>query len=299
MGTVPSRELGGERSRWFQRDGYAVHYQATGEGEPALLLMHGFGASLFSWHKVMEPLSAFGRVIAYDRPGFGITERPLPGSWADPTPYGDDENIWTAAALAAEAGGSGNLVLVGHSAGGRLAVLAALRHPDKVAALVLVAPALGRHPGFPGWVRALAATRAGRLVGPRLLRWLIARAGRLIGLAWHDSSRLRQEDIEGYRLPLQARDWDRGLWEVVIASQPAALTGELGRLQMPVLFITGDDDRIVPAYETRANAARVPNGRMVVISECGHIPHEERPELFLAAVSSFLSTLSAGGEAGQ
>ncbi len=68
---------------------------------------------------------------------------------------------------------------------------------------------------------------------------------------------------------------------------------------MPVLFITGDDDRIVPANETRANAARVPNGRLVVISECGHIPHEERPELFLAAVSSFLSTLSAGGEAGQ
>ncbi|MDP2872135.1 MAG: alpha/beta fold hydrolase [Bacillota bacterium] len=210
---------------------YAVHYQGAGEGEPALLLVHGFGASVFSWHTVMGPLSALGTVIAYDRPGFGLTERPMPGSWTGRSPYGDEANIETAMALA-DAVGPRELVLVGHSAGGRLAVLTALSHPGRVSALVLVAPALGDHPRFPGWWRALAATPLARLLGPRLLRPLIARAGRLINLAWHDASPVSQEDIEGYRLPLRVRDWDRGLWEVLIAARPAGL-------KAPVLFTHG------------------------------------------------------------
>jgi pimeloyl-ACP methyl ester carboxylesterase len=88
------------------------------------------------------------------------------------------------------------------------------------------------------------------------------------------------------------RGWDQGLWEVVTALGGGAALPEarcaLEGLRMPVLFITGDDDRIVPTSETRKIAARLPGATLVVIPECGHLPQEERPDAFVQAVSSFV-----------
>lgn len=292
MSTQDPRDLAGAGSRWSKRAGYSVHYRLEGAGEPALLLLHGFGASVFSWRKVLGPLSALGTVIAYDRPGFGLTERPARGSWTGPSPYGDDANVETAIALC-DAMGVSKLIVVGHSAGGRLAVLIGQRHPERVSGLILAAPALGtRHHPLPGLLRLLAASAAGRRMGPALVRRFITRADKLLALAWHDRSLLSQEDYDGYRLPLSVRGWDQGLWEVVTALGGGAALPEarcaLEGLRMPVLFITGDDDRIVPTSETRKIAARLPGATLVVIPECGHLPQEERPDAFVQAVSSFV-----------
>ncbi len=54
-----------------------MHYKKYGDGEKVFILLHGFGASLFSWREIVEPLSQYGTVIAYDRPAFGLTERPM------------------------------------------------------------------------------------------------------------------------------------------------------------------------------------------------------------------------------
>ena len=51
---------------------------------PTFILLHGFGASTFSWREVMAPLAEAGQVIAYDRPGFGLTERPLTWEGVNP-----------------------------------------------------------------------------------------------------------------------------------------------------------------------------------------------------------------------
>ena len=64
-------------SRFIELNGLNVHYKQAGSGEPLIVLLHGFSASTFSWREVMQPLAAFGTVVAYDRPGFGLTERPL------------------------------------------------------------------------------------------------------------------------------------------------------------------------------------------------------------------------------
>lgn len=98
------------------------------------------------------------------------------------------------------------------------------------------------------------------------------------------------DDVRGYRLSLEARDREHGLWEVLLAAGPAGSPADkLDRLRMPVLFITGDDDRIVPAADTRAHAARVPHAKLVVVPACGHLPQEERPRLFVEAVGSFFA----------
>ena len=92
-GTVPERELADPDSRFVEVNGVMVHYKEMGQGEPVFILLHGFGASEFSWREVMEPLSTSGRVIAYDRPAFGLTERPMEGNWTGTNPYSVQGNV--------------------------------------------------------------------------------------------------------------------------------------------------------------------------------------------------------------
>ena len=75
--TRPVFDLADQGSRFVNIIGWNIHYIIHGKGEPTIILLHGFGASLFSWRDVIGPLSSFGTVVAYDRPAFGLTERPF------------------------------------------------------------------------------------------------------------------------------------------------------------------------------------------------------------------------------
>ena len=85
--TVPPQQLADPDSRFLDVNGIDVHFKQAGSGDPALLLLHGFAASTFSWREVMGSLSTNHTVVAFDRPAFGLTERPLRGEWGDQNPY--------------------------------------------------------------------------------------------------------------------------------------------------------------------------------------------------------------------
>jgi hypothetical protein len=70
--TVSARDLADAESRFVTVDGIELHYRDAGAGESVIVLLHGFGASTFSWREVIGPLSERGRVIAFDRPAFGL-----------------------------------------------------------------------------------------------------------------------------------------------------------------------------------------------------------------------------------
>ena len=108
---------------------------------------------------------------------------------------------------------------------------------------------------------------------------------------WHDPSKITPEIWEGYTRPLQAQDWDRALWELTVASHDLDLGQRLDEVGLPVLVITGDDDRIVPTEQSLRLAAELPDAQLVLIPDCGHVPHEECPAAFLEAVRAFLADL--------
>ena len=89
--TLPPTSLAGPDSLFIEIDGVSVHYEAWGippasdSIDTAFVLLHGFGASTFSWREVAGPLSERMPVVAFDRPAFGLTERPL--SWTGANPY--------------------------------------------------------------------------------------------------------------------------------------------------------------------------------------------------------------------
>jgi len=287
QGTLPAEQLADSDSLFAEVAGLTVHYKRTGQGEPVFILLHGFGASLFSWREVMAPFSRFGTVIAFDRPAFGLTERPLPGQWQGESPYSAESQVRLTLGLMDKLDVP-RAILVGNSAGGTIAMLTTLRAPERVQALILVSPAVYGGGGAPSWVRLLSDLPQVRRAGPLLVRSLVARLEASLPSAWHDPGKITPEVLAGYKKPLQVDNWDRAFLEFVLAGRRQDLEQQLDRFTLPVLVVTGDDDRWVPTAQSVRLSQELPDAQLVVIPNCGHVSHEECPQEFMAAVTDFM-----------
>jgi len=287
--TVPPHELADRDSRFIDVRGLNLHYKKSGGGEPTFLLLHGFGASVFTWRDVMAQIAIRGTVLAYDRPAFGLTERPI--EWQEWNPYSSSAQVGIALALLDEHKVR-NAILVGNSAGGTVAAQIASQAPDRVAALVLISPAIYQGGGPPNWARSLLRWPPLKSLGLRFIRSSFQDAGNsLAELAWHDPSRLDDETMAGYELPLRADNWDLGLWNFVVSSdRPSDLATALSETNIPVLIVTGDDDRVIPTSDSIRLAEEI-NARLDVFEACGHVPQEECPDQFMKSLNNFVDEL--------
>jgi pimeloyl-ACP methyl ester carboxylesterase len=292
-GTVPPEMLADPDSRFVDVEGVRIHYKQMGEGEPVLLLLHGFGASTFSWREVMAPLAETATVIAFDRPAFGLTERPMRGTdaWPGYNPYSYAAQPRLTVGLM-DALGVDTAVLVGNSAGGTVSVLTALAYPERIDALILVDAAVYTGGGSPPVLRPLLRTPQLDRLGPLFVRRIRSWSRDFGRSAWHDPSRIPPEFWEGYERPLRAENWDRALWELTRSAERPALADRLDEITLPVLVITGDDDRIVPTEQSIRLAEELPNAGLVVLEACGHVPQEECAQPWLEAVETFLGELN-------
>jgi pimeloyl-ACP methyl ester carboxylesterase len=286
--TVPAEQLADADSRFIEVNGINVHYKTFGQGEPTFILLHGFGASVFSWREVTGPLSKYGTVIAYDRPAFGLTERPL--KWEGESPYSLQSQVNLVIGFMDKLNVK-KAILVGNSAGGTVSLQVALQHPERVQALILVDAAVYAGGGAPAWVTPILKTPQLNHLGPLFARQLQAQGVEFIKTAWHDPSKITPDIFAGYEKPLQIENWDKALWQLTVASQSSDIVNRLSEITMPTLVITGDDDRIVPTEQSLRLAKEIPNAKLSVIAQSGHVPHEEHPIEFMQAVTDFLSTL--------
>jgi pimeloyl-ACP methyl ester carboxylesterase len=100
---------------------------------------------------------------------------------------------------------------------------------------------------------------------------------------------LTEQDIENYSKPLQVEGWDAALWEFTRASRPSGVENRLDEMDLPILVISGDDDRIVPKEESMRLADELSNASLAIMENCGHVPQEECPQAFWKAVGPFIS----------
>jgi pimeloyl-ACP methyl ester carboxylesterase len=302
--TVEPKALADRDSRFIDVGSVSVHYKVWGWPEATAtagptdtglarvdevaILLHGFGASTFSWEPVAARLGQRMPVMAFDRPGYGLTSRPL--TWTGPDPYSVDYQADLVIALMDRLGAK-KAVLIGHSAGAQVAALVAARYPTRVRALVLEDPAIFAG-GPPAFLQPLFRTPQMMRIGPLVSRQLGGKAGiDFIRSAWHDPSRITTATFDGYTKPLKSKDWDMALWLVTVAPRPADVPGIVSKVRAPTLVITGDDDRIVPPADSKRAAALIAGAGLVTVKECGHLPHEERPDAFIDAVGMFLDGL--------
>ncbi|KAG0617095.1 hypothetical protein M758_5G162900 [Ceratodon purpureus] len=269
-----------------------------------VVFIHGFGGGVFSWRHVMGTVAreVGCRAVAFDRPGWGLTTRPRRSEWAKkglPNPYELQTQVDLLVSFC-QGLGLTSVVLVGHSDGGLLALLAAAkslksRHSTQVEVkgLVLMGTSFTKEV-VPSLVRVLLHTTLGRHMLRPLLRSEIAKV--TTRRAWHDASKLTSETLDLYKAPLHVENWDKALSEISKAGMTtsvlsASSSAELVRCvaNMPALIVAGTRDNFVPIDSAQTLASQLPSSRLVAIPSCGHLPHEECPDALLSAMIPFVA----------
>jgi pimeloyl-ACP methyl ester carboxylesterase len=291
--TLPPRALADDDSRFEPFGGVDVHHRVAGDpSDPTIVLLHHFYGNVATWRHVQPRLAEDHLVAAFDRPAFGLTERPPRSAWPEGrNPYTRAGSVDITLDLLDHLGAD-RAVLVGSSAGGTSALETYARAPGRVRALVLASPAITGDVGPPPFLRSVMRAPPLRQLGPRLVRRL---AGDItlerVSGSWADPSRATTEDVEAYAAPMRVEGWDRGFWELFAAEDPPNLAGLLPRIDVPTLVVSGDHDRVIAPRSNRRTAATIPGAEYVELDGCGHTPQEECPDAFVEVVRAFLADL--------
>jgi pimeloyl-ACP methyl ester carboxylesterase len=263
--------------RFLTQGGLRLHYIDRGIGGPPVVLLHGNGSMVEDWLSsgLVDLLAAHRRVVAFDRPGFGRSDRP--------------GRLWTpedqarAIAGAMRHLGLRGATVLGHSFGAQVALALALEAPEMVGALALEAGYLFptaradvpvfSPPAMPGLGDVIRYT-----IGPPLGR---AMAGPLIRRLFAPRP-VPDRFAAEFPLPLALRPWQiRAVAEDTAQMIPGAarLSARLGALRAPLAVLAGDADRIVdPGRHSGRMHAAVPGSRLVLRPGVGHMLHHAAPE---------------------
>jgi pimeloyl-ACP methyl ester carboxylesterase len=298
-GTKTYQEAAGDQATFVKAQGMDVYTDVTDfdcpedtacGNPPVFILLHGFGANTFSYRFVTEPLSAYGDVVAYDRPGFGFTQRPT--SWAGENPYGSAGNDLILDELIAEYASNRDVYLVGHSAGGTQAAQYVVDNPGSVQGLILISPAILSSAGSPSGFNWIFSIPQLDHLGPLLVSSIASSGMDLLDRSWFDKAKITDEIKAGYRAPLDIIGWEEGFWEFNRAPRDFDVRGRLAEIKIPTLLLTGDTDVVVATADTEALATMIEGSSLVVIPRSGHLAQEENPVETMKAIDEYWNSLS-------
>ncbi len=256
--------------------------EAAGSGPPVVFL-HAGVADRRMWRAQVAALAAAAppfRALAYDRRGFGDTlhaDEPF-------SQVGDLLNVLDAISPGKPA------ILVGCSQGGRIAIDAALAHPDRVRSLVLVAPAIGGAPevttfapAIEAWIARMEAAEAEADVDA---------INALEAHAWLDGPLAPEGRVSG-----ATRELFLSMNEIALRSEkrgeeaePPSAYARLSEISMPTLVVFGDLDFPHAIERCRELAAKLPNARGQLLPGTAHLPNLEQPGRFNSLLLAFCAT---------
>lgn len=280
---VASKVAHSANSHFVSVDGARVHFQEFGEQRnPTLLLIHGYTASNYVWNAAAPLLAENGfNVIAPDLLGFGYSEKPV---WFD---YSIQSQARMIARLMNRLG-IGQATIVGSSYGGAVAATLALDYPERVEKLVLVDAVcndnLKNHP----ILKLASIPGIGEAITPFLADSKAFMRIRMHGtLDPSNHNLITQDRIDSIVRPLAAADAHHSLlatsrnWHAKRIEQDAHL------IDHPTLIVWGEGDKVIPIADGYKLHDRILHSRFVVLRNCGHVPQEEKPELFTEVVTEF------------
>ncbi|MER3396356.1 MAG: hypothetical protein C4319_06190 [Acidimicrobiia bacterium] len=258
--------------------GVRTHYIKQGDGDTAIVFIHGFGGSTYSWRENLEDLAHKYTVISLDVRGFGYTSR-------DPAAEYSPRGYATHVSTFLDILGVRRPILVGHSLGGEVAMRIALQRPNDIAGLVLIDSA-----GLP-MERRFQVPPVPQPLQTMLLRLAtskrIVRAG--LSQAFYDRSLVNDAMIAAYRDPLDVERAEEMLWRMIRTTAPQLNRSELQQISIPTLILWGKYDRLIPLRNGEELASLIKGARLVVLDRAGHIPQDERADDVNALIDSFAS----------
>ncbi len=237
-----------------------LDYRITGNGDPPILMLHGWGGSLQAMDVLAEPLAQQRRVVSLSLPGFGASPEPL-------EPWG----TWDFVGLLKgwlERQGLKKVDVIGHSFGGRIAIGLAVKHPHVIEKLVLMDSAgLKPHRSLKTRLKIMTARnlkRVGRIMQGRFEKFTDRWRDQLGSLDWKLAS------------PVMRRTLVRVIEE--------DLSVELGSIKASTLIVWGEKDTATPLPMGRRMARLIPDSSLVVIPGASHFCYLERKGDVLSAV---------------
>ncbi len=294
------RERPGPPSRWVDLGG-PVHYVDYGgpDDGPLLVCVHGLGGSQVNWAAVAPTLARTCRVLALDLAGFGRTRS-----------HGRSTSVHANQKLLHQfltEVCKDPVILVGNSMGGLISILQTAAHPETVAGIVLIDPALPV--GLTSRPDPRVAVTFGLYAVPAVGRGVVARrrsagsaddlALSLLRLCCADPSRVPRRIVEQHlELARERNDYPDVDAELIVAARSLLwvlarrrlLASLLFDITVPVLLIHGDQDRLVPIASARTAAEANPSWRFEVAAGVGHVPQLEVPKWTLGMILDWLKT---------
>lgn len=282
-----------------------IHYADFGgsDGAPVALLVHGLGGSHVNWLAVGPTLAKTYRTYAIDLPGFGLSPRPETGT--------NVEGMLRALDAFAERVSPGRpVVLFGNSMGGALSILFSSANASRVAATVLVCPALP-HPfgvlpdrGFVALLLLAAAPFGAKLFGARARKAKPeALVHEMLKLTCVDKKRVPRDLIDeavALARTRHERPWmDQAFTEATRSiGSTVLLSGEkflsaMQRMTAPTLLVHGEKDRLIDVRAAKAAVQRCPSVKLELLDDVGHTPQIEVPARFLSVVLPWLESATS------
>ena len=269
----------GLEARYESVAGHRLRFVRAGSG-PAVVLIHGFGSSLYTWKDVIPALALRHDVVALDLPGFGESDRPADLAVED-----------FPRAVVGLMGrlGIARAALVGNSLGGGTAVLVTATAPERVSRLVLVDAAVyNTAPSArPGMIRLATSPLARILDLVPAKRLFVERSLRQV---FHDDALLTRERVAEYLAAAKRPGSVTALSSLgrSLDEQPRRVPEALHSVAAPTLVVWGAEDTWIPRAQGERIASAVTGARLVVIPSCGHMPQEEKPAELVRLLLEFL-----------
>ncbi|MGZ4800992.1 MAG: alpha/beta fold hydrolase [Acidimicrobiia bacterium] len=284
--TIAGEDYLARPPEWFDLDGTTVPVRRFGAG-PALLLVHGFPLSGFTWRFLIPELASRATCIAVDLPGLGDS------GWTERTDFSFPGQGRTLRHLA-DALELDEYAVLAQDTGGTFARFLTLEDP-RVRRLALVNTEIPGHrpPWVPFYQRLMSVPGATELLG------VLARSGRYVrspmafGGCFVDPGLLEGEFHEQYIAPIVASASHRdGIRRYLLGAKwpPVDELAELhARITIPVRLVWGREDPTFPIDLARPMLDQLPDATLVEIQGARLLPHEERPDAVLDAVAEFLT----------
>ncbi len=280
---------------WFTSiGGVRIHYQEAGdEKAPPIILIHGFISSNLVWNEVFLPLANAGfRVIAPDLPGYGYSDKPSDGR------YTIDAQAYAVLGLMDRLG-IDQATIVGASYGGAIAATIALDYSERVAKLILVGAVSNDQPKKKLLLRLAGVPLLGDIATPLFLgsRWILRKRTqdvyRRLGYP------LDERKLEARHHLLKTANTHRAMIRTIRRWEADRISREASLIRQPTLLVWGEEDTHIPISEAFRLRDAIPNSRLTVFRNCGHLPPTEYPEKFVEVVAGFCKAGETKGEKPQ
>lgn len=290
MEEVPAANLAGPADRFVAVDGVNIRYQTWGEPaphKPTALLIHGFANSLQSFRLLAPLLTDRYYVVAYDMPGYGLSDKPSPFD------YRNAHQAEIGSKLIRELGLK-RVVVAGHSLGGAIALRISLESPE-VIGLVVMNPGI-ISTGVPAFAKYLV------FPFPRIQAKLFGDPGfrsNFLRRSFVDPSIVTDDVVRDLSLAARSQGYLRGMTDLMGQYSDADEVPMLARLKVPSLIVWGQQDRGKPAGEFEELRSKLPLNTAVLVPTSGHYVQEEAPAETAAAMNAFVDRLSADPGPGE